>query len=601
MFCAHSLGSYGLGLICLSVISSIIYHPMKKLAARLQKKENDLQRIMLPQIKRIKSESSGAVRQQRIQRLYRRYRYHPLKALRASLGILFQVPFLIAAYHMIANFEPIEGLSFGPICDLGKPDRLLYGLNLLPVLMTLFNIMAIFTAPSISGKDRRQALIVAFLFLIFLYSAPSALLIYWTANNLFLLVENYLAAYRPKIFNCFNEPWAKVRAAYRFPGLDLKALAVAVSLPCFTFFFYGPVELFLNNSWDLWFNLETTLLTATLGLAWALALFVAIGLLLKGRGRLYYRLFMVGLGLALYIQGTCLQRDYGLLDGRHVDWAAFGTWGVVNALIWVLCLGLPFMIRYFQPTAFTMILKRGVLFLMVVQVATLLFLGQKSQWRQDQLRHYTDPFYLSTKNIHTLSPEGNIIILLFDYLDVNFLCETLETYPELENVFRDFTFFRNTVGMYPFTTTAVPYILTGKEYKNQMPYSEYLFTAFQQSATLNALQQNDYVIDIYTLPVSVNGSASYVTNLDNSTPLKIGDKFLFTLLFYKFTGVKYLPHSFKRYVWFSSEDFESTKSIEIPTEAPPILLMTTSFIKILRKTNYYSTPWPLRKGINFTT
>ena len=190
--CVSVTSSYGWALILLSLLTTIIFVPLKALAAGAQRKEKNVRKILDPQIKAIKAESSGAAAHERLSALYKRYGYHPVYAIRSALGAFLQVPFLIAAYRMLSSFEPIVGHSFGPVTDLSLPDGLLGGLHALPLAMTLFNLGALYTSPGFSRRDHIQGIIVALLFLVLLYPAPSALLIYWTGNNALLFLQNIL-------------------------------------------------------------------------------------------------------------------------------------------------------------------------------------------------------------------------------------------------------------------------------------------------------------------------------------------------------------------------------------------------------------------------
>lgn len=191
-------GSYGWGLICLSVVSTLIYTPLKDLAAKIQDRERAIQAVLGPQLKALKAQSQGAERHERMKNLYRRYAYHPIYGLRSMLGVMLQVPFLIAAYNMLASYDRLAGQAFGPISDLSRPDALLLGLNFLPILMTLFNIGALYTTKSFTTREHLQGLLIAALFLILLYTAPAALLVYWTANNALLLLVNLKSKITPR-------------------------------------------------------------------------------------------------------------------------------------------------------------------------------------------------------------------------------------------------------------------------------------------------------------------------------------------------------------------------------------------------------------------
>ncbi|MDR3074166.1 MAG: YidC/Oxa1 family membrane protein insertase, partial [Deltaproteobacteria bacterium] len=132
IFSCGLTGSYGLGLLCLSVVSTIFFWPLKKMAQSLQDHELALRAVMAPQLAAIKEHSRGAERQAAVNALYARYGYHPLMALRSSIGILLQVPFLCAAYSMLSSYAPIQGHAFFLIGDLGRQDGLLGGINALP-------------------------------------------------------------------------------------------------------------------------------------------------------------------------------------------------------------------------------------------------------------------------------------------------------------------------------------------------------------------------------------------------------------------------------------------------------------------------------------
>ena len=189
---SRPIGSYGISLIILSIVTTILILPFMKWANSMQASEKHLQDIMKPQLDKIKEESTGSEQHTRITKLYNRYSYHPAMAIRSAAGVALQVPFLMGAYYMLSSLPDIQGQSFLFVNDLSKPDGLLWGANLLPILMTAINILSAMTTETFAKKDKIQASIIAFLFLILLYKAPSALLIFWTCNNLWVLMGNLI-------------------------------------------------------------------------------------------------------------------------------------------------------------------------------------------------------------------------------------------------------------------------------------------------------------------------------------------------------------------------------------------------------------------------
>jgi membrane protein insertase Oxa1/YidC/SpoIIIJ len=60
--------------------------------------------------------------------------------------------------------------------------------------MTFVNIISSYIYAANLGKnDKVQLWMLALLFLVLLYNSPSALVFYWTLNNIFSLVKNYIS------------------------------------------------------------------------------------------------------------------------------------------------------------------------------------------------------------------------------------------------------------------------------------------------------------------------------------------------------------------------------------------------------------------------
>jgi YidC/Oxa1 family membrane protein insertase len=184
----------GLSIVCVSAAVSISCLPLYMVAEKWQKTERDIQKRLAPKIAKIKTFSKGDEQYMLLSAYYRQNHYHPVYALRSSVGLLIQIPFFIAAYSYLSHLELLKGSSFLFIADLGKPDKLLPiigGINLLPVLMTLINITAgAVYARGFGLRDKVQLYGMAIVFLVLLYNSPSGLVLYWTLNNIFSLFKN---------------------------------------------------------------------------------------------------------------------------------------------------------------------------------------------------------------------------------------------------------------------------------------------------------------------------------------------------------------------------------------------------------------------------
>ncbi|GHV77104.1 membrane protein [Spirochaetia bacterium] len=171
--------------------------PLYFRAEHWQALERDTQKRLAPKIAKIKATFKGDEQYMILTAYYRQNHYHPVYALRSSLGVLVQIPFFIAAYHYLSHLDALRGAHFLGIGDLSVPDALIpfagRGINILPLFMTTINVVsgAIYTR-GFPLKDKIQLYGMAFIFLVLLYNSPAGLVLYWTANNVFSLIKNIL-------------------------------------------------------------------------------------------------------------------------------------------------------------------------------------------------------------------------------------------------------------------------------------------------------------------------------------------------------------------------------------------------------------------------
>ena len=185
--------NYGVSIIILSTAINILILPLYYLAEHLKAQHQAQLGDLQPKIDLLKSGYKGQERHMYLQALYKIYNYHPLSSVKASLGLLLQIPFFFAAFHFLGNYPEFNAVSFGVISDLSKSDNLLFGQNLLPILMTLINVFsAYYYANNISNSGKYQLWGLSVIFLVLLYFESSALLLYWTINNLFSLAKNWV-------------------------------------------------------------------------------------------------------------------------------------------------------------------------------------------------------------------------------------------------------------------------------------------------------------------------------------------------------------------------------------------------------------------------
>ena len=271
----------------------------------------------------------------------------------------------------------------------------------------------------------------------------------------------------------------------------LPAISLAVTL-----FIFAPVDLYLTSAEDLWFGLEDIL--PWLGLL-ALAAFLLVTLLswlLPQKLSVAFRAAVYAGSFLLYLQGNLLVIDYGTLNGDEVNWSAYTLQYVLDALLWVVVVGLFIFLMFRFRKKFRRVVEIAACVLLVTQVASLsVFL----------VKHYTAPQpedskrFVSVKNEFTVSPESNTVVFILDAFDAHLFETIRQKYPEkIDGGFEDFTYFPDTVGGATRTKYAIPFILGGFTNRDELTYLDYRKTVYDESPLIRELSAGAYDSGFYT-------------------------------------------------------------------------------------------------------
>ena len=187
----------GISIIFVSLLINILVYPLYKRSDEIQEAAHQKQLQMQPWIDKIKKTFKGDEQFFMLSAYYREQHYKPIHVLKSSVSLGLQIPFFIAAYNYLSKLEVLSGTGFLLIKDLGAPDKSLmiggFALNLLPILMTVINIISseIYTK-GYPIKEKIKLNAMAVIFLVLLYNSPSGLVLYWTMNNVFSLFKNII-------------------------------------------------------------------------------------------------------------------------------------------------------------------------------------------------------------------------------------------------------------------------------------------------------------------------------------------------------------------------------------------------------------------------
>jgi len=195
VFSYRAFDNYGISIVALSTVMNFLVLPLYSRADAMQEEARLTEEKLRPGAEHIRRTFHGDERFMMLQTFYRQNHYQQTDALKGTVSLLLEIPFFIAAYQFLSNLSTLQGVHFGPIADLGRPDALLQlgelRVNVLPILMTAINLFS--AAIYLKGfplKSKLQTAGMAIVFLVLLYNSPAGLVFYWTLNNLFSLAKN---------------------------------------------------------------------------------------------------------------------------------------------------------------------------------------------------------------------------------------------------------------------------------------------------------------------------------------------------------------------------------------------------------------------------
>ena len=574
--CFYSLAdSYGLALIFLSIFTSCITHPLMKWASNISKDEKEVQKYLTPQLEKIKARLSGAEQHHAIQRLYKRYGYHPVMAVRTAIGVMLQLPFLMAAYYMLSNLEAIKGVAWLFVKDLGQPDMLIAGFNIMPFVMTAVNLLSAYTTVGFTKKDKLQAFVIAGMFLVLLYGAPSALLIYWTFNNLWSLLGN--------LFD-FNNIYVLASKTFRINKSDdwLLCLTVIITISI-TIGILLPLDIYLNNANEFWFGLLDVFPLFLFGAAFILMILLINGILFFRLNLLdKYTIFLFGLLVALYLQSYIINLNYGVLDGREINWDKYSSIGFVNILVWITCITfILYIFRKLKNVKVKRIISISSVLVIVIQVFSLVYLAESRNVLNNKNKN---DIVVTTNNMWKFSRQDNLIVLILDAFDSSYLSTLLKTKNKkrYEDILVNFTYYPDTMGAYASTKGALPHILTGIKYFNDRPYDEYVRIAHENSNLYKELLQNNYEVNVYTNKIYMSPNVNLYANVKNDNYI-INDKVNLCKDYYKLVLFKSLPHFLKSRFIVQTDEFDKYRALY---KEEPFSMSVQKFYRDLKTCNF---------------
>lgn len=192
-------GSYGFGIVVLTILVKLLLWPLTAQATRSQKK---MQALQGPLGKlREKHKGNPQKLNQEMMKFYKENKVNPFAG---CWPILVQIPIFLGMFWMLRSAAELYGQEFLWAQDLSEQDSIAmlsgFSLNLLPIFMVVtqwyqMRLNPMQLGPEMSEAQRINAKMMRFMpfmFLVFLYFFSSALVLYWTTQNLMTILQTLL-------------------------------------------------------------------------------------------------------------------------------------------------------------------------------------------------------------------------------------------------------------------------------------------------------------------------------------------------------------------------------------------------------------------------
>ena len=461
-------GNPGLSIILLSLFINLLMLPLFRRADAIQEEERVQARLLKPGIEKIRRAFRGDERFMILQTYYRQNHYKPWYVLKGSLSLLLEIPFFIAAYRYLSGLSLLQGASFGPVADLGKPDQLLtlFGtpVHLLPVLMTVINLVSgIIYTREMPLRSKIQLYGMALVFLVLLYSSPSGLVFYWTLNNLFSLVKNIILK---KTAGKRRETAPEKAAPDRHSGFIFLScclfltILLGILIPS-AIVSASPAEFVELKDFrsPLRYVGSSALLAAGTFLVWCVIFFR----LSSGKGRKRFALAAGILSAVSVVNYMSFGTGYGNLSAllKYDNPLSVPLSDILLNLgiILLVSCGVVFIWRK-KPEILKAVCLAGCIGLAVMCVPNLN--GIRASFAELEIlteRDREEPSF-------TLSRNGkNVVVIMLDRCISGFVPYILEENPAVAEQFRGFTYYPNTLSFGRNTNVATPSLFAGYEYR----------------------------------------------------------------------------------------------------------------------------------------
>jgi YidC/Oxa1 family membrane protein insertase len=190
----HSwLGDYGLAILALTTIIKLTLWPIQNKANRSMRQMAALSPKMQELKEKYKDDPTRM--NQEVMKLYKQYGINPVGG---CLPMMIQIPIFFGLFKMLGQAVELRNAKFLWVKDLSQPDTVAHlpllgwPINIIPLCMAATQIWLMAMTPKTGDPTQRRVMMFTpLIFLFICYNFAAALALYYTAQNLFSILQFY--------------------------------------------------------------------------------------------------------------------------------------------------------------------------------------------------------------------------------------------------------------------------------------------------------------------------------------------------------------------------------------------------------------------------
>lgn len=181
--------SYGLAIILLTFLIRVVFWPLNHKSMVSTRHMQEVQ----PLIAALKEKYKGDPQKQQ-QEMMALYKEHKINPMGGCLPMLIQIPVFFALFVVLRGAIELRFSSFLWIADLSTPENLFKGvlpfpINILPIFMGLTMWIQQKMTPTSDPQQQKMMMMMPVIFTVMFYSFPSGLSLYWSINQVLMIVQ----------------------------------------------------------------------------------------------------------------------------------------------------------------------------------------------------------------------------------------------------------------------------------------------------------------------------------------------------------------------------------------------------------------------------